>query len=152
MSSWASLKCMKYASSSLEVDRTARNFMHMQRIRCSRRLIDMPSLKEMHMHKINILLCFTFRCAKWLDVWKIRDVERSTYRNIIQTFLASCSRVYRELSECCASKKNRSTCDMDMNFPVPKKMRKTHLIYVWFFEVMRLLFSHFATFLYPAGF
>lgn len=55
------------------------------------RLIDIPSLKEMHMHKINILLCFALSLLSSAslsrdvrsgsDVWKIRDVKHT---NIIQ--------------------------------------------------------------------
>jgi hypothetical protein len=89
----ARLKCMKYSSSSCEVD-SARNFMHTHRIRCSRRLIDTPSLKEMHMHKINILLCFTL-----CDVRSGSMCERS----------ATCSASFRRFSLLAATRARLSS-------------------------------------------
>lgn len=116
-------------------------------------LIDAPSLKEMHMHNINILLCFTFpmcevaRCVKDPRRWTF-NIQK--YHSDVSRFLLQLERARNVWMFCIdalnLSWQSRSTCDMDMNFPVPKKMRKTSFDVRVIFWGYVLLFSHSAGF------
>lgn len=117
----SSLKCIKYSSSSFESTASTNNCMYHERnitsmwSSCERWLIDAPSLKEMHMHKINVLLCAASKC----EVARcVKDpLDGSTYK--YHSFFFAVARLSRIVW--IAMRGSRSTCDV--NFPVPKKAK-----------------------------